>query len=85
MKNRSENKADKGSAASAGKSRNAIGIAAVFMMVMSLTIRWYADDLGFAEDHAQIVAGALMLFGVVDGLIYSFWDRLFPAGRKQNR
>ena len=52
------------------------GVMAFVCLVTGLAVYLLAEQLGFSEETAQVVAIAFLAAGVGDYLILKFWDRL---------
>ena len=58
----------------------AFGAMALVCLVAGLVIYQFAEQFGFSEETAQIVAIAVLAAGAGDYLVLKFWDRV--AGRR---
>ena len=52
------------------------GIMALVCLAAGLIIYLFAEQLGFSEDTAQIVAIAFLVAGAGDYLVLKLWDRI---------
>jgi len=52
------------------------GIMALVCLAAGLIIYLFAEQLGFSEDTARIVAIAFLVAGAVDYLVLKLWDRI---------
>ena len=56
----------------------AFGIMALVCLAAGLVVYLFAEQLGFSEDTAQIVAIAFLVTGAGDYLVLKLWDRIMP-------
>ncbi len=54
----------------------AFGIMALVCLAAGLVVYLFAEQLGFSEDTAQIVAIAFLVAGAGDYLVLKLWDRI---------
>ena len=56
----------------------AFGIMALVCLAAGFIVYLFAEQLGFSEDTAQIVAIAFLVAGAGDYLVLKLWDRIMP-------
>ncbi len=56
----------------------ALGIMALVCLAAGFIVYMFAEQLGFSEDTAQIVAIAFLVAGAGDYLVLKLWDRIMP-------
>ncbi len=54
----------------------AFGIMALVCLAAGFIVYLFAEQLGFSEDTAQIVAIAFLVAGAGDYLVLKLWDRI---------
>lgn len=54
----------------------AFGVMALLSLLAGAVIFYFADQLGFDEQTARIVALTFLIAGFADYLILHFWDKL---------
>lgn len=58
----------------------AFGVMALVCVAAGLAIYLFAEQFGFSEETARIVAIAFLVAGAADYVVLKFWDRF--AGRR---
>lgn len=60
----------------------ALGLAALGCLLTGFVLYLFAEQLGFDEETAQLMAIAFMGTAVIDYLVMRYWDRIAQSGDK---